>query len=128
MSADRNHREILDLMQGYFDGLYHADPDLLAGIFHPDALYVNTVEEAYVALSLPDYLQVIAEREAPSKTLKQRRDKVLSVEIAGPAMAVVKAEMAMMGRVYTDCLTLTRHQDRWAIIAKIFHYETEMEE
>lgn len=123
MTVAGDHQAILGLLQRYFDGLYHADSGLLASVFHPDALYVNTVPGSYVAWSLPEYLNVIDQREPPSKTLKHRRDRVISIEITGPALALAKVEMSMMGRLYTDLLTLTRHNGNWAVIAKVFHFD-----
>lgn len=40
-------------------------------------------------------------------------------------MAFARVEMAMMGRVYTDFLTLVFDRDRWWILAKVFHFDSE---
>jgi len=52
-------------------------------------------------------------------------DRVLAVEIGGPNMACARVEMAMMGRVYTDFLTLVFDRGRWSITAKVFHFDIE---
>ncbi|MEQ8443978.1 MAG: nuclear transport factor 2 family protein [Alphaproteobacteria bacterium] len=116
------------VMQAYFDGLYHADTARLAPVFHPQAGYVGTTPGQETVLSMPDYFRVVDARTPPSADGQVRRDRVLSIRFGGPALAFVHAEMAMMGRRYTDFLTLTKHEDRWCIVAKVFHFETETKE
>ncbi len=119
------HRAILDLLQAYFDGLYHADTTRLAEIFHPEARYVNTVDGHRANLAVPDYFALVDARIPPSEQGQVRRDRVLAVEIGGPNMAFARVEMAMMGRVYTDFLTLVFDRGRWSITAKVFHFDIE---
>lgn len=125
MNTDTAHRAILGLMQTYFDGLYHADTKRLGEIFHPDARYVNTVDGHRTNLSVPEYFALVDARTPPSQTGQVRRDRVLAIQIGGPNMAFARVEMAMMGRVYTDFLTLVFDRDRWWILAKVFHFDSE---
>ena len=43
------YKDVVVILQIYFDGLHHADSKLLAEIFHPDARYVNAVKGEYMS-------------------------------------------------------------------------------
>ena len=115
-------RAILTLLGNYFEGLYQADSALLATLFHPKAQYVNTVSDDYRVLTLAEYKTVLDQRVAPASTGEQRNERIVSIEIGDKNLAFVRAEMTMMGRLYTDFLTLIFYEEQWLIISKVFHY------
>jgi len=115
-------RAILTLLDNYFKGLYQADSALLATLFHPKAQYVNTVSDDYRVLTLTEYKTVLDQRVAPANTGEQRNERIVSIEIGDKNLAFVRAEMTMMGRLYTDFLTLIFYEEQWLIISKVFHY------
>jgi len=121
--ADRN--EIHQMLEVYFEALYHADPQALSQVICDDGLYVCTTPGDYMNMNIPDYLAVVEKREAPAKRQEVRREKVISIAFGGPDMAFVMLTMTMMGREYTDFLTLYRHTGHWKIISKIFSYTQE---
>ncbi|MGP3687481.1 nuclear transport factor 2 family protein [Streptomyces sp. IBSNAI002] len=107
----------------YFDGLYESDTDLLAGVFHPAAVYASATEGELLHLSMAEYLPMVAQREPPVARREPRRDRIVSIEFAGPVTALARVECAIGERRFTDLLTLVRVEGRWQIIAKVFHYE-----
>lgn len=123
MNPSQPHEAILALLETYFEGLHRADSAMLATVFHPDAQYVSPVPEDYRVLSFPEYRQVLDQRVPPANTGETRRERIISIETGGNTLAFAKVEMTMMGREYTDFLTLVFDQGRWAIMAKIFYYE-----
>lgn len=116
------------LLETYFEGLHTADSTLLARVFHPCAHYVSSTPGDFRVLTFQQYQHVLDLRIAPAKRGETRQERVLSIELGGPAMAFVTLEMQMLGRLYTDFLTLVFDQGRWAIIAKVFHYTVNQEE
>jgi 4-oxalocrotonate tautomerase len=52
-----------------------------------------------------------------------RRDRVVSIEFAGPVTAVARVECTIAPRSFVDLLTLVRLDGRWQVIAKVFHYD-----
>lgn len=123
MNSVQPHEAILALLETYFEGLHRADSAMLATVFHPHSQYVSAVPEDYRVLSFPEYRQVLDQRVPPANTGEARRERIISIETGGDTLAFTKVEMTMMGRNYTDFLTLVFDQGRWAIMAKIFHYE-----
>ena len=122
MSTDTDIQSLLAAMAAYFEGLYQADPDILAPLFHEDARYVNATAGDYMNFSKAEYLAIVAGREAPSATGDVRRDEIVSIEIGNGPMAFVTARMQMMGRQYQDFLTFQKTNEGWQIQAKVFTY------
>ena len=124
---------VTKLLNDYFDGLYHSDSELLAQVFDPRAQYICAVPGASVGakaaqdgllqLGRADYLPVVAERPSPASRGEPRRDRILSIEFAGPETAFARVECAIGTRAFTDFLSLVRVSGQWRIIAKVFHYD-----
>ncbi|MGR6998273.1 nuclear transport factor 2 family protein [Yinghuangia aomiensis] len=121
--------EVQQVLGCYFDGLYHGDTELLARMLHPGAVYATATGSGdggeLLRLSMDEYFEVVRGREAPAKRGEARRDRVVSVEFAGPVTALARVEMSMGSRRYWDYLTLVRVGGRWQVIAKVFHSEPE---
>ena len=120
--------EVTEVLQGYFDGLYHADTKQLANVFHPDARYVNMIDGDYMNKSLAEYFKMVDGRTPPASKGYPRKDRIFSIEFGGSKMAFVRASMTMMDREYLDFLTLSHDQNGWRIMTKIFTYVPQIQE
>jgi len=109
-----------DVVQTYFDGLFFADVDRLASVFHPRAVYATADETPALIRSMDEYFRVVAARQSPASRNESRRDHVDSVEFAGPNTALARVRCSIADRDFVDLLTLIRVNDRWQIIAKVF--------
>lgn len=116
-----------DVLDTYFDGLYRSDTRLLRQVFHPSARYVTATADPIVVWSMDEYFPVVDDRPAPADTGAARRDRIVSIELAGPTTAVARVECRIPPRSFTDILTLIHTDDRWQIISKVFHYDIEPE-
>jgi hypothetical protein len=118
-----DHAQIQGVVERYLDGLYHCDTELLGSVFHPRALYATAVGPEPLFLSMDEYFPIVEKRDPPARTQAPRRERLISVELAGPVTAFVKLECSFFQKDYIDYLTLIRVDGRWQIIAKVFHYE-----
>ncbi len=109
------------LMQDYADGLYRADAGLLGRVFRPDARYVTASGGRLVSLGMEEYLAVVAARTSPEARGEPRDFTLEEVEFAGPDTALARMRCRMLGRDYTDFLSLVRVNGAWRIAAKVFH-------
>jgi hypothetical protein len=114
---------ITEVLQLYFDGLYHSDTTRLASVFHPKALYACATEGALLHLGMQDYFPIVDKRPSPASRGEPRRDRIISIEFAGPVTAIARAECAIGPKFFTDLLTLVHLDGRWQIIAKVFHFD-----
>lgn len=122
MSGQNAYADVIEIMNDYFDGLYHADTKRLANVFHPDLRYVNMVDGDYMTKSRDEYFEMVDRRTPPADKGEARDDRIYSIEIGGSKMAFVRASMTMMDREYLDFLTLTHDHNGWRIMTKIFTY------
>ncbi len=113
-------REVIGL---YFDGLYHADPDRLARVFHPMAHYATATGGTLLFRTLDDYLSVVAQRVPPAASNATREDGILGIEFAGPFMARAVLTCVLGDKRYIDWLTFLKLEGRWQVMSKIFHHE-----
>lgn len=120
---DNRYAEVVSLLTDYFDGLYHSDTDTLSQVFHPEARYVCATETPLVHLGMADYFAIVDRRPAPASRGEARRDRIVSIEFAGPSTAFARVNCAIGERYFTDFLTLIRINGTWRIIAKVFHYD-----
>ena len=116
-------REVSELLQRYFDGLYQGDVALLREVFHPRALYVAAAEAPPLVRTLDEYLPIVAQRASPASRGDARADRIVSVEFAGPTTAMARVECEILPRRFTDLLSLVQAEGRWQVIAKVFHHE-----
>lgn len=123
---DRNaadYAALVEVLRDYFDGLYFCDTGRLARVFHPQATYANATEGKLLKLGMDEYFPVVEKREPPASRNETRRDRILSIEFAGPVTALARVECAIGPKFFTDLLTFVKLDGRWQIIAKVFHYE-----
>jgi hypothetical protein len=125
MSADHvaPYSAIAAVLQNYFDGLYDSDSAKLRGVFHPLATYTCATEKPILHMGMTDYFALVDKRPSPRSRGEQRRDRIVSMEIAGPDAAFARVECAIGPRFCTDLLTFVRVDGRWQIMAKVFHYD-----
>jgi Putative lumazine-binding len=114
---------IADVLAIYFDGLYHSDTERLRVVFHPQARYVTATDDPLVVWSMEDYFPVVDARPSPASMGEDRRDRIVSIELAGPVTAVARVECRIGPKFFADILTLIRVDDRWQIISKVFHFD-----
>jgi Putative lumazine-binding len=115
--------EVAEVLLTYLDGLHHGDTARLRRVFHPEARYTTATDGTLLTLSMAEYLPIVDARPAPAGTGEPRRDRIVSIELAGPVTAVARVECAIAPRRFVDILTLVQVDGRWQIVSKVFHYE-----
>ena len=114
---------VTEMLNDYFDGLYHSDTKILGRVFHSQARYVCATAPELVNLGMDEYFPVVDKREPPAARGEARRDAIQSIDFAGPNTAFARVNCAIGERYFTDFLSLIRTEDGWRIIAKVFHYD-----
>lgn len=114
---------VADLLQDYFDGLYRGDTVLLGKVFHPLAIYACATEGPLKYLRMDEYFPIVEQRPSPASRQDPRRDRIVSIEFAGPVTALARVECEIAPRRFTDLLTLVQVDGRWQILSKVFHFE-----
>jgi hypothetical protein len=112
-------------LQTYFDGLYEGDTRKLGEAFHP-ASHLYSVGADGTAADLPraEWFRMVDSRPSAKSKGDERRDRIVSIDLSGPATAFAKVECQLPPRYFTDYLTLLKIDGRWQVIAKAFHAVT----
>lgn len=116
-------REIEQVLATYFDGLHHSDVERLAQVFHPAAIYATATDGPLLRLTMDEYFPVVAARAAPASRGEARRDRIVSIDFAGPVTALARVHCAIGPKLFTDLLTLVHVDGRWQVVAKVFHFD-----
>lgn len=122
-TKEQSYAAVTAVMTDYFDGLYHSDTVRLRRVFHPLALYLCATETPLLHRTMAEYFPVVDARPSPASRGEGRRDEIVSIAFAGPVTATVRAHCAIVGKYFTDCLTLVQTDGRWQIVSKVFHNE-----
>ncbi|RYF27135.1 MAG: nuclear transport factor 2 family protein [Comamonadaceae bacterium] len=107
-------------VQHYFDGLYEGDIDKLGLVFHAKASLFMGVDDALVALPVPEWFTRVAARATPQSQGAARDDRILMIDRTGPTNALVKISCLMPAKSYTDYLSFIKVEGRWQIVAKSY--------
>ena len=107
----------------YFDGIYHSDTSILRRVFHPGALYACPTGGTLLQLQMDAYFDVVDKRPAPAALGQARQDRILSIEFAGPVVAIARVDCAIAPKRFQDVLTFVCIDGRWQIMSKVFHFE-----
>lgn len=117
-----DHKQVLSLVELYFDGLHHADSKILRKVFHSKLAYVCATEGDELYLDLDTYMSRVDARTPPSERGDPRDEAILDIAFGSDRIARVTARMSMMGRNYLDYLTLVKENGEWRIVTKAFTY------
>ena len=115
--------EIVRVLDDYFDGLHHSDTTLLRRVFHPAAQYACATDGSLLLRTMDEYFPIVDARPSPASRGEARRDRIVSIELAGPVTAFAHVECSIAPKAFVDFLTLVKLDGRWQILAKVFHYE-----
>jgi hypothetical protein len=115
--------QISAALRDYFDGLYFSDTQRLRQVFHPSAIYACATDGTLLTLRMDEYFPIVDQRPSPASRGEIRRDRIVSIEFAGPVTALARVECSIAPKHFIDLLTFICVEGRWQIIAKVFHYD-----
>lgn len=104
----------------YLDGLYEGDADKLATVFDPASSLTFLADGKVTVLPCAQWLANVRARPKPKDAGLERKDRILSVDLAGPDMAFVKLACQIPPRFFTDYLCLLRVDGRWRVAQKLY--------
>jgi hypothetical protein len=109
----------------YLDGLYEGDAEKLSHVFHPTSALTSAQDDGTIQVVPRDkWLDLVRSRQSPQALGLQRDDHILTLDLVGPTLALVKVKCQMPPRYFTDLLSLLKIESRWQIAQKVFMTET----
>lgn len=116
------YAELVQAMQLYFDGFHEGDVETLKKVFHPACHLMSSATGELVDDPMGAVYARVAGRAAPASTGQPRHDHILSIDLAGPETALVKCQIAIAPKLFTDYLNFARIDGEWRIVSKVFTF------
>ena len=74
-----------------------------------------------VEISKADYIEMVASRTSPEAAGHPRSGSLVSLDTIGDDKAVVKVNVAVPPKRFTDFLLMVKAGDDWKIVSKVYH-------
>jgi hypothetical protein len=114
---------LLALAQVYFDAAYEMDAEKFASIFHPSSCVTKVDDDGNVSVTpIAAWLTLVRNMKAPKQQGAARHDQILSVDVVRD-MALVKLNLQVPPRRFTDMLSCLKVNGTWKIAQKVMTTE-----
>ncbi|MBO3697744.1 nuclear transport factor 2 family protein [Roseivirga sp. E12] len=114
-----NIKEIESLVTNYFEGIFSGNVVKLEACFHRDVNIYGDIQGADYSKSLNEYIEGVKNRQSPKDLNESLKMKIIGIDIMGK-IAMAKLHVPMLGYNYYDYLSLTKIDNNWKIVNKIF--------
>jgi hypothetical protein len=102
----------------YLEGMIYGQRDRLERAMHPQCMQAGHFNGSYEFFDRETFIASIeGETALPPGT--PYRSEIVFIDVTGD-VAVVKVEDECFGTMFTDYLTLIKHENRWQIVMKAF--------
>ncbi|MCU4180525.1 nuclear transport factor 2 family protein [Bosea sp. BH3] len=109
----------------YLDGLYEGDVAKLAHAFHPTSALTTVKDDGLIQIvPREQWLDAVRNRPSPKAAGMAREDHILTIDLVGPTLALVKVKCQMPPRYFTDLLSFLKVESQWQIVQKVFMTDT----
>ena len=114
--------EITEALQDYFDGFHHGDVARLRRIFHPQCHLYCATGGKLTDDDMETVYARVAGRPSPASAHEPRHNALLSIDRSSPISALVKLQISIGARLFTDYLSLLKIDGQWRIISKTYAF------
>ncbi len=107
------------LITNYFDGIFYGDTSKLEACFHENTHIYGDIKGADYLKSVSAYIEGVKNRQSPKALNETLKMKIISIDIMGK-IAMAKLHVPMLGYNYYDYLSLSKINEEWKIVNKLF--------
>lgn len=112
------------LAKTYLDGLYEGDAKKLASVFLSSSALTQVMDGKVSITPCETWLERVASRPSPRSSGLDRDDHILTIDVVGPTLALLKIKCAIPPKYFTDLLSCLKVEGRWHVAQKVFMTET----
>jgi hypothetical protein len=122
--VDADVRALRSLAQTYFDAAYEMDADKFASLFHPSSSVTKVGDDGNVSVTpIGLWLAAVRNMKAPKQQGLERHDQILSIDVERE-LAVLKLNLQIPPRYFTDMLSCLKVNGTWKIVQKVMTSKT----
>ena len=100
------------------------DVEKLGSVFHPTSALTQSLDGELKVVPREEWFNAVRNRAAPKATGLERGDHILTIDLVGPSMALVKVKCQMPPRYFTDLLSVLKVDGKWVVAQNVFMTET----
>lgn len=115
---------LLAAVEDYFSALHRTDVELLDQVFHPAASLFDVDEGRVTVDPYPAWRMDVDARADPASVGLERSDAVMGVQWLSDHAATVAVRITIFQQTFVDHLCFVRDQERFRVVAKIWHLES----
>jgi hypothetical protein len=122
---DTDVRALRSLAQTYFDAAYEMDADKFASVFHPSSSVTRIGDDGEVSVTpIAVWLAAVRNMTAPKRQGLERDDRIISIDVERE-LAIVKLQLQIPPRYFTDMLSCLKVNGTWKIVQKVLTSKTQ---
>ncbi|WP_422107060.1 nuclear transport factor 2 family protein [Winogradskyella sp.] len=114
-----NIKKIEQLLTNYFEGIFYGDVEKLEDCFTSNAIIYGDINGEPYKKSRAEYVEGVENRQSPNELKEPFKMEIIGVDVIGN-VAMAKVHLPMLGYNYYDYLSLTKIENDWRIVNKIF--------
>ncbi|MDT0607064.1 nuclear transport factor 2 family protein [Croceitalea rosinachiae] len=114
-----NSKEIEKVITNYFEGIFYGDANKLESCFTDNAIIYGDINGVPYKKSRDEYIDGVKNRQSPNDLNEAFKMETIGIDILGN-IAMAKVHLPMLGYNYYDYLSLTKIDNHWKIVNKIF--------
>ncbi len=112
-------KEIERLIKDYFEGIYYGDSNKLQKCFHENVYIYGDIKGVEYLKSISDYIDGVNNRKSPEELHEEFAMKVIGIDVL-EKIAMAKLHVPMLGYNYYDYISLSKIDDQWKMVNKVF--------
>ncbi|WP_074407422.1 MULTISPECIES: nuclear transport factor 2 family protein [Aquimarina] len=114
-----NIKEIESLITDYFEGIFYGDVTKLESCFHKNVYIYGDIKGVDYLKSVTEYIEGVKNRQSPKDVNEHLKMEIIGIDIMGK-IAMAKLHLPMLGYNYYDYLSLSKINNDWKIVNKLF--------
>lgn len=114
-----NNKEIENLINKYFEGIFYGNTSTLKTCFSVNANIYGDINSSEYFKSVNEYIKTVENRKSPNNLSETFKMSIVGIDILGK-IAMVKLHVPMLGFNYYDYLSLFKINGEWKIVNKLF--------
>lgn len=112
-------KEIEQLINNYFEGIFYGDTVKLKACFSTNAYIYGDINSSEYFKSVTEYIKTVQVRKSPNDLGNTLKMSIVGIDILGKT-AMAKLHVPILGYNYYDYLSLFKINNEWKIVNKIF--------
>lgn len=114
-----NIKEIENLINKYFEGIFYGNTSSLETCFCVNANIYGDINSREYSKNVNDYITTVKNRKSPNDLGEIFKMSIIGIDVLGK-IAMAKLYVPMLGFNYYDYLSLFKINGEWKIVNKLF--------